>query len=136
MSESMSTANTKNGEVAVRVWYFNTKGKHTWVFPKNYLFKTTYEFIKSLNGQHYVTLTTAPTGKTPTTVRARITTLHPLDSIDNADKLKELTDCKPAKPTPAEKRAWGKWDRKMTKEWQKSQEAKAQDQPDARPDQA
>ena len=74
------------------------------MFPKNYMFKTTYEFIKSLNGQHYVTLTTAPTDGTSTTVRARVTTLHPLDSVDNVD------------PTPAEKQAWIKWSRKMTKE--------------------
>lgn len=80
------------------------------------MFKTTYElFIKSLNGQHYVTLTTAPTDSASTTVRARVTTLHPLDSVDNVDQLKELTDCKPIDPTPAEKRAWVKWNRKMTK---------------------
>lgn len=109
MSKSMSNANKMNGPVAIRVWYLKTDKKHTWVFPKNYMFKTTYEFIKSLNGQHYVTLNTAPTGNKPTTVRARMTTLHPLDSVDNADQLKELTDCKPTEPTPAEKRAWAKW---------------------------
>lgn len=130
MSKLMSNAKKMTGPVAIRVWYFKTKGEHTWVFPKNYMFKTTYEFIKSLNGQHYVTLTTAPTGGTPETVRARVTTLHPLDSIENADQLKELTDCKPIDPTPAEKRAWAKWNRKMTKEWQKRQEAKAQSQSD------
>lgn len=134
MSKSMSNANKMTGPVAVRVWYFKTDEKHTWVFPKNYMFKTTYEFIKSLNGQHYVTLTTSPTGGTPETVRARVTTLHPLDSIDNAYQLKELTDCKPIDPTPTEKRAWAKWNRKMTKEWQKRQEAKAQDQLESKPD--
>lgn len=98
------------------------------------MFKTTYEFIKSLNGQHYVTLTTAPTHDASTTVRARITTLHPLDSVDNVDQLKELTNCKPINPTPAEKQDWTKWNRKMTKEWQKRQEAKAQDQIESKPD--
>ena len=109
MSKSMSNDNKMTGPVAIRVWYFKSDEKHTWVFPKNYMFKTTYEFIKSLNGQHYITLTTTPTGGTPETVRARMTTLHPLDSVDNADQLKELIDCKPIDPTPAEKRAWDKW---------------------------
>lgn len=104
------------------------------MFPKNYMFKTTYEFIKSLNGQHYVTLTTAPTDGTSTTVRARVTTLHPLDSVDNVDQLKKLTNCKPIDPTPTEKQAWTKWNRKMTKKWQKRQEAKAQDQIESKPD--
>lgn len=104
------------------------------MFPKKYMFKTTYEFIKSLNGQHYVTLTTAPTDDASTTVRARVTTLHPLNSVDNVDQLKELTNCKPIDPTPAKKQDWTKWNRKMTKEWQKRQEAKAQDQIESKPD--
>lgn len=35
MSKSMANVNKMTGPVAVRVWYFKTKEKHTWVFPVN-----------------------------------------------------------------------------------------------------
>lgn len=109
-----------NSKLVVDLLYLRPKNKYKtsyYVYPKMYKFVTSKNFIDSLNGKHYVEVTTALPDQKPLKIHARITNISDYDNYDPdiQAKFKPL-QAQSIKPNKAEMSAWANFQRILTKQ--------------------
>lgn len=109
-----------NSKLVVDLLYFRAKNKYKtsyYVYPKIYKFVTSKNFIDSLQGKHYVEVTTALPDQKPFNIHARITNISDYDSYDPDIKSKfKPLQAHAIKPNKTEMSAWANFQRISAKQ--------------------
>lgn len=115
-----STQIADDQELVIGAYYLQPKpnGEDYWIYPKRYSFKTTYGYLKTLQGHKFVNITTQLPDHEPTTVQARLTQTTDFDSKKHKH-VKPLGEVEIFTPTKAQYAAWKKWQHHLTREWWK-----------------